>query len=140
MANISTKIESHIKLIFQRTYLCIWLVVFRLLIFLFICFQNCASQTAPQQPAVCGLVEDVLRKMLSKTTRVVVKKTGFFQAIEKVIHESKSLSKKYNDQAIKACLSGGIQVLDDALYYLSKTGKVSSSTLPIFFFSKNILI
>ena len=81
-------------------------------------------QTAPQQPAVCGLLEDVLRNMARVTKKVVIKKVELAEAVEKFIHGSKSLQQKYNERAVKACLASGPTVLDDALFYLSKTGKV----------------
>ena len=87
-------------------------------------FHIIVLQTAPQQPAVCGLLEDVLRNMARVTKKVVIKKVEFAKAVEKVILQSWSLQRKYNERAVKACLAGGPTVLDDALFYLSKTGKV----------------
>ena len=84
-------------------------------------------QTAPQQPAVCSLLEDVLRNMARVTNKVVIKKVEFTEAVETFITGSKFLRQRYGEKAVKACLAGGPTVLDDALFYLSKTGKVQSS-------------
>ena len=62
--------------------------------------------------------------MARVTKRVVIKKVELAEALEKFICGSWSLQQKYNETAVKACLAGGPTVLDDALFYLSKTGKV----------------
>ena len=95
--------------------------------FLVCCYLSGDLQDAPRQPAVCALLEGVLRRIGRVTSKVVVQKAEFSEAVKRVISGSKSLSKKYDKAAVMACLASGPQVLDDALLYLSKTGKVSTA-------------
>ena len=97
-------------------------------------FRNCFSrcpQATPRQPAVCDLLEGVLQRIGRVTSKVVVQKAEFFEAVKEVISGSKSMSKKYNEDVVMACLDSGPQVLDDALLYLSKTGKVNTVHLKL---------
>ena len=71
--------------------------------------------------ACCG-------RLAASPQRLLYRRQSFFEAVKKVSSGSKSLSKKYDKAAVMACLdSGGPQVLDDALLYLSKTGKVNTA-------------
>ena len=62
--------------------------------------------------------------MARVTKNVVIKKVEIAEAVEKVFLWSWPLQQKYNERTVKAYLAGGPTVLDDALFYLSKTGKV----------------
>ena len=58
-------------------------------------------------------------------SKPIITNEEFRLVIPKVINKKKSLRKKYNVAAVESCLnSGGPQVLEDALFYLDKKGKV----------------
>ena len=87
-------------------------------------------QEAPQQPAVCELLEDCLAEASGATSTPIVTKEEFNEVIPKVIHSKKSLRKQYNVSAVEGCLnSGGTQIVDDALFYLNKKGKVRNEAI-----------
>ena len=87
-------------------------------------------QAAPQQPAVCELLEDCLAEASGAMSKPIITKEEFNEVIPKVIHSKKSLRKQYNVSAVEGCLnSGGPQVVDDALFYLNKKGKVRNEAI-----------
>ena len=87
-------------------------------------------QEAPQQPAVCGLLEDCLAEASRATSKPIVTKEEFNEVIPKVIHNNKSWRDQYNVSAVEGYLnSGGPQVVDNALFYLNKKGKVRNEAI-----------
>ena len=87
-------------------------------------------QEAPQQPAVCELLEDCLAEASGATSKPIVTKEEFNEVIPKVIHNKKSWRKQYKVSAVEGCLnSGGPQVVDDALFYLNKKGRVGNEAI-----------
>ena len=82
-----------------------------------------APQDAALQPAVCQLIEDVLRGITALTSKPAITKDAFVEMMVKVISGSRTLRRKYQPKAVETVLTR--EILDQALMHLTELGKVS---------------